>query len=134
MISKKTHELLLTALDGLDKNNQYDELKCINDLCKGLTLNGHKLIFICDTLQRNINNKLLKQSLFESSSSLYESIKLFVIRMKKLEPILISKNEPNNSEFYNFKQNKLINDSINEIYNMAYNLKQVILKYYFKSY
>jgi len=88
------------------------------ELAHKLAISGHKLVFICDTLQRNINNLSLKQSLFESSNSLCAALKVYMIRLK-------SCSDPNKN---------LILDAIKSVFECANQFKSIILKYYFKSF
>jgi hypothetical protein len=82
-----------------------------DDLSHKLALNGHKLVFICDTLNRNIKNKSLKYELEETSNNLCDNLKLYVIRMK------------------NQQQQQLINESLIQICNNANKLKQLLVKF-----
>lgn len=91
-------------------------------LAHKLAISGHKLVFICDTLQRNINNLNLKQNLFESSNSLCSSLKVYMIRLKS-NPTVATES---------FK--KLILESISNVFECANEFKSIILKYYFKSF
>ena len=95
----------------------------MNDLANKLALNGHKIVFICDTLQRNINNANLKISLFDSSNILCDSLKLYMIRIKSLT-----------TDQMTAKQNKLILDSLDNVFSSADKFKQIVLKYFFNNY
>lgn len=53
-----------------------------------LALYGHKLVFICDTLERNLSvtsNDSLKLTLSQLSSLLSETLKVYAVRIKQLE-------------------------------------------------
>ena len=102
-----------------------DELKEEDGLAHKLAINGHKLVFICDTLERNINSVALKAALYECSNNLCESLKLYMIRIKTN----ILNNHNGNS-----KKQQLIIESLKNVLNASNKFKQVIIKYYFKSY
>lgn len=81
-----------------------------------LAITGHKLVFICDTLQRNLSNVVLKQLLFEASANLCTSLKAYMIRLKLLDA------------------NANVVESIDCVFDAAVRFKSIILKYYFKSF
>ena len=120
-------------------NEANEDSAKLNDLAHKLALNGHKLLFICDTLQRNLNNKNLKQSLVESSNELCDSLKLYMIRIKNQNATGASASSATSTltktnESNTIKQNQLISDSLLNVLNSADDFKKIILKYYFKSY
>lgn len=119
------YEILSTELVA---NESKIENEQANELANKLALNGHKLLFICDTLERNISNKNLKQTLSESSVSLCESLQLYMIRIKSASLHSKADNVVRN------KQRQLIKDSLVSVFNSANCFKQNILKYYFKSF
>ena len=98
----------------------------VNEMTNKLALNGHKLLFICDTLERNLNNKNLKQTLSESSMSLCESLQLYQIRLKSTNMTI--------DDSLSTKQNQIIKESLVGVFSSANCFKQNILKYYFKSF
>lgn len=106
--------------------NSFIDSGSLNELANKLALNGHKLVFICDTLQRNINNGNLKMSLFESSNSLCDSLKLYMIRIKSSMGL--------GALNLNKKQNQLVLDSLNNVFSSADQFKQIVLKYFFNNY
>ncbi|RNA35473.1 breast cancer anti-estrogen resistance 1 isoform X2 [Brachionus plicatilis] len=55
------------------------------ELANKLALNGHKLIFICDTLQQNLHNEVLKINLYHLSSNMCSSLKNYVIKIKSFD-------------------------------------------------
>lgn len=100
------------------------------EIAHKLAINGHKLVFICDTLQRNLNNLSLKQSLFESSNSLCSALKVYMIRLKSSSSSASSSSaSPLNESFRN-----LILESTGQVFECANHFKSLILKYYFKSF
>lgn len=103
----------------------------VNEMANKLALNGHKLLFICDTLERNLNNKSLKQTLSESSLSLCESLQLYQIRLKSTSGNMSTSNTISS---ISPKQNQIIKDSLVNVFSSANSFKQNILKYYFKSF
>ena len=108
----------------------------VNESAHKLALNGHKLLFICDTLQRNLNNKMLKQTLGESSNSLCESLQLYMIRIKSsgiASPTKVCATRAGEQTVAS-RQNLLIRDALLSVFNSANGFKQNILKYYFKSF
>ena len=120
-------------------NEANEDSAKLNDLAHKLALNGHKLLFICDTLQRNLNNKNLKQSLVESSNELCDALKLYMIRIKNQNATGASASSATSTltktnESNTIKQNQLISDSLLNVLNSADGFKKIILKYYFKSY
>lgn len=120
-------------------NEANEDSAKLNDLAHKLALNGHKLLFICDTLQRNLNNKNLKQSLVESSNELCDALKLYMIRIKNQNATGASASSATSTltktnESNTIKQNQLISDSLLNVLNSADDFKKIILKYYFKSY
>ena len=112
------HENLINQLDINDEKNSNNLNEEFNDQAHKLALNGHKLLFICDTLQRNLNNSTIKNCLTESSQELCDSLKFYMIRIKSSKA----------------SNNKLVLDSLNNVLNTSNKFKQIILKYYFKSY
>lgn len=90
-----------------------------------LAINGHKLVFICDTLERNLHSSHLKAALDEVSGNLCEALKLYMIRIKTTS--LKQSAAP-------AKQRALIMESLGNVLTSANKFKQVIIKYYFKSY
>jgi hypothetical protein len=88
-----------------------------------LSLNGHKLVFICDTLERNLNNSNLKSSLYDISKKLSDSLKAYMLRIKTT-----------NSIHQLNKQNVLFVDSLHSVFNISNQFRQIIIKFYFKSY
>lgn len=124
------YESLMNKL--INDENVENDLK--EDGCgHKLAINGHKLVFICDTLERNLNNTHLKTALYESSRNLSESLKIYMIRIKTTNLSLCNKSSsslaPNDS-----KQKKLICDSLKNVLSASNKFKQIIIKYYFKSY
>lgn len=113
---KSIHDVLQTKLIDLESKQDLAEL------ANKLALNGHKLVFISDTLQRNINNTHLKMSLFECSTGLCESLKLYMIRLKSMDSLACS------------KQRQLIGDSLQSVYSSADRFKQIVLKYFFNNF
>ena len=71
---KLIFEILNEELNSSTKGVLNDEE--LSEMANKLALNGHKLLFICDTLERNLNNRNLKQMLSDASNSLYESLQL----------------------------------------------------------
>ena len=108
-----------------DEMDEETGISYFDNLANKLAINGHKLIFISDTLQRNLNNIHLKTDLIETSSSLCDSLKLYMIRLKASN-LALSQNEQ--------KQKQLIADSLANVLNTSVKFKQIIIKYYFKSY
>jgi len=96
----------------------------LDSLAHKLAIYGHKLVFICDTLERNINNINLKTNLNESSNCLSDSLKIYMIRVKSIET------NNNNST----KQSDFLIESLNNVLNASNHFKQCIIKYYFKSF
>lgn len=102
-------------------------------------IGGHKLVFICDTLQRNINNLSLKQALIDTSNSLSAALKVYMIRLK-ISPTSSSSTKPEgeaanksgDSSSAMFKN--LILNAISSVLTCADEFKSIILKYYFKSF
>lgn len=90
-----------------------------------LAINGHKLVFICDTLERNLHSSHLKAALDEVSGNLCEALKLYMIRIKTTS--LQQNAAP-------AKQRTLIMESLGNVLTSSNKFKQVIVKYYFKSY
>lgn len=118
-------------------NNEDVESDFKEDGCgHKLAINGHKLVFICDTLERNLNNTNLKTALYESSTSLSESLKIYMIRIKTTNLLLCNKQTSvSSSPAHNdSKQKKLIVDSLKNVLAASNKFKQIIIKYYFKSY
>ena len=109
---------------GATKN----DLQTADSLAHKLAIYGHKLVFICDTLERNINNVYLKANLAESSNSLSESLKVYMIRIQTSNRLHII--DTNN----NTKQTGLFNESLDNVLNASNQFKQVIIKYYLKSF
>jgi hypothetical protein len=95
------------------------------DQAHKLALNGHKLLFICDTLQRNLNNVNIKACLTESSAQLCDSLKLYMIRVKSVCA---------NKQASRTETNPAVMDALNNVWTSSNKFKQIILKYYFKSY
>jgi hypothetical protein len=110
---KSFHAIIKKKLSSC--NDDDDEL--VMDLTNKLALSGHKLVFICDTLNRNLINFSLKSSLNCLSNNLCDCLKLYVIRIKTF----YSNNDS--------KSNLLIIDSLGQVFNCALQLKQLIIKY-----
>jgi hypothetical protein len=123
---KQIFEILNQELDAKSLMNPE-----VNEMANKLALNGHKLLFICDTLERNLNNKNLKQTLSESSMGLCEALQLYMIRLKSttLSPVNSTKDNT-----LLIKQNQIMKDSLLSVFSSANNFKHNILKYYFKSF
>lgn len=116
---KSTYDMLSQQL-----TNNCLHLDCQTDsLAHKLAIYGHKLVFICDTLERNINNVYLKSNLTESSSNLSESLKVYMIRIKSKQSI------DNNN-----KKTEFLIESLDNVLNASNQFKQVIVKYYLKSF
>ncbi len=94
-----------------------------------LAINGHKLVFICDTLERNLTNTHLKTALHEASAGLCDSLKLYMIRIKTTSLAAGS----DQSAAARTKQ-RLVVEALQGVLGAANRFKQVIIKYYFKSY
>ena len=88
-------------------------------LANKLVLYGHKLVFISDTLGRNLQNEQLKITLCKISNILCDSLKLYAFRVK-----LIGEESENKSE----KDVQLISDSMGDVFNISNRLKQIIVK------
>lgn len=112
------------------------------ELAHKFAIGGHKLVFICDTLQRNINNLSLKQALIDTSNNLSAALKVYMIRLK-LSPTTSSSAKPegeaanksgdsSSSSSTMFKN--LILNAISSVLTCADEFKSIILKYYFKSF
>jgi hypothetical protein len=110
---KQLHEIINNSLT---KN---DQESIMMDLTNKLALSGHKLVFICDTLNKNLTNNPLKNSLNTLSNNLCDCLKLYVIRMKACY----------NSINSNDKSNLLIVDSLTQVFDCSFQLKQLIIKY-----
>ena len=108
-----------TINNNLDNNES--SVDFMIDLTNKLALSGHKLVFICDTLNRNLTNFLLKSSLDSLSNNLCNCLKLYVMRIKTCYS-----NIQNNCSSTN---SKMIVDSLGQVFNCAQQLKQLIIKY-----
>ena len=93
-----------------------------------LAINGHKLVFICDTLERNLHSSHLKAALYEVSGNLCEALKLYMIRIKTQTLSTMSSQSPIQ------KQRTLVTESLKNVLGASNKFKQTIIKYYFKSY
>ncbi|CAF0954999.1 unnamed protein product [Brachionus calyciflorus] len=98
-------------IDKLTKNSIFEV-----DLANKLALNGHKLVFICDTLEQNINNEILKINLYDLSSHLCNSLKNYMFKIKS----------STGADY------QVLIDSLNNVYKSAHNFKQIVLKNVFK--
>lgn len=126
---KHLYELLNKTLTTDNSSNVLTENyeNCM-DLANKLALSGHKLVFICDTLNRNLIDISLKSSLNELSNNLGDSLKLYIIRIKAINIQNVDDTRIiNNSD--NKKSNFLIIDSLGQVYDCAFKLKQLIIKY-----
>ena len=103
-------------LDKINKNMTFEI-----ELANKLALNGHKLIFICDTLEQNLHNEVLKVNLYNLSGKMCSSLKNYVIKIKNCS----------------FKQNlneierQLLLESMINVYNSADNFNKLILKSFY---
>jgi hypothetical protein len=125
---KSTYEILVENLRRLNTIESKENGSLMAKFCEfgnKYAIVGHKLVFICDTLQRNLNNSSLKSTLSASSNSIGDSLKMYMIRLKSTDAF----NNNNN----NNNQGKLLNSSLDEIYTLAVEFKQIISKYYYKS-
>ena len=111
------NQLHESITSSLTKNDQ--ESSIMMDLTNKLALSGHKLVFICDTLNKNLTNNSLKSSLHSLSNNLCDCLKLYVIRIKACYDGINS----------NEKSNSLIVDSLTQVFNCSLQLKQLIIKY-----
>lgn len=130
-IEENMNELELIFNTLINKFKIVHEFVHLNDLTHKFALNGHKLVFICDTLQRNINHVNLKQNLLESSNNLSSSLKIYMMRLKSNN--LNNCNNETTSNLSNTKQNQIIIDT-KDVLECANNFKQIILKSYFKTF
>jgi hypothetical protein len=120
---KSTYEFLVESLRRINTSESKESeilMTKLNDFGNKYAIVGHKLVFICDTLQRNLNNSSLKSTLSVSSNSIGDSLKMYMIRLKS-------------TETFGNSQAKLLNSSLDEIYTLAVEFKQIISKYYYKS-
>jgi hypothetical protein len=114
-LSRKTFEQPLAGGDIFDT--------CSNRLA----LNGHKLVFICDTLIRNLADELVKTFLQNLSNNLSDHLKLYVIRAK----VCIS--DLNDGKMIDEKLIKnsstILNESSVQIFDCSAKLKDFLFKY-----
>lgn len=119
-----------SLLERLASSSAASSTSTTIELAHKLAITGHKLVFICDTLQRNINNLNLKQSLFESSNSLCGSLKVYMIRLKAFSSASASCDDDQATTTLK----NLILDAITSVHDCAGHFKSIILKYYFKTF
>ncbi len=120
--------------ENLDElNDMYQQLmtrlnagESVEDDGHKLAINGHKLVFICDTLERNLTNTHLKTALHETSSGMCESLRLYMIRLKTTS--LVASNDQTE------RKQRLVIEALQSVLTTSNKFKQVIIKYYFKSY
>jgi hypothetical protein len=84
-------------------------------------LHAHKLLFICDTLERNLSCEWLKSSLFKVSSLLSESLKVYALRLKVMS-------EETTTVKDNDRELELIADCMSELYRTSNQLRQLVVK------
>ena len=113
---KDLHELINCSLTR-NSDNDVQTMELTNKLA----LSGHKLVFICDTLNKNLINMSLKASLNSLSNNLCDCLKLYVIRIKTCYS--------NSNQQIGDKSNLLVVDSLRQVFNCAQELKQLIIKY-----
>ena len=87
------------------------------ELANKLALNGHKLVFICDNLQRNLNNEILKINLYDLSNVLCNSLKNYMIKIKQ-----------ETEKSFSIRQLDTVRESLNCVYNSADNFKKFVIK------
>lgn len=128
-------------LDKLNLPTETSKSSNLVELAHKLAIGGHKLVFICDTLQRNINNLSLKQALIDTSNSLSSALKIYMIRLK-LSPSTslpspgsdVGTKETSSSVCLSDSFKNLILDAMTSVFKCADEFKSIILKYYFKSF
>ncbi len=98
------------------------------DTCSNrLALNGHKLVFICDTLTRNLTDDSMKIFLQDVSTSLSDCLKLYVIRVKAC--IKTTNEETIADHKLIMKSSAILHESLVHIFDFSTKLKEFLLKY-----
>jgi hypothetical protein len=129
---------LYSDLKSMSSNIHNLELIISEEYCiqaNKLALYGHKLVFICDTLERNLNSPYLKMSLFNLSNFLCESLKIYTFRVKTTATaVALTTSNFSNDRKKNQLECDLILDSMNDVFNTSNQLKQIIFNNHVKSF